>query len=149
MQDALNPDDVVWICFLHHFLFLVVLKIYSRHRVAWSLLLLSCSVLSNSFQPHGLLHNRLLCLSPSPGVCSNSCPLSQRCYPTISSSAATFSSCPQSYSLPIQDPASDKFSHTLHCNFSSFLCHSQRLQQFFEDWNYNKFTVLSLESVWL
>ena len=40
----------------------------------------------NSLQPHGMQHARLSCPSPSPGVCSNSCPLSQWCHPTISSS---------------------------------------------------------------
>ena len=40
-------------------------------------LLFSCSVMSDSLQPHGLQHTRLLCPSPSPGVCSNSCPLNQ------------------------------------------------------------------------
>ena len=41
------------------------------------LLLFSCSVVSDSLQPHGLQHSRLPCPSLSPGVCSNSCPLSQ------------------------------------------------------------------------
>ena len=41
------------------------------------LLLLSCSVISNSSQPHGLQHSRLPWSSASPRVCSNSCPLSQ------------------------------------------------------------------------
>ena len=41
--------------------------------------------------PHGLQHTRLPCPSPSPGVCSNSWPLSWWCHPTISSSAAPFS----------------------------------------------------------
>ena len=41
--------------------------------------------MSNSLQPHELQHARLPCLSPSPGVCSNSRPLSQWCHPTISS----------------------------------------------------------------
>ena len=36
--------------------------------------------------PHGLWHAKLLCPSLSPGTCSNSCPLSCWCYPTISSS---------------------------------------------------------------
>ena len=45
----------------------------------------SCSVVSDSLQPHRLQHTRLH--SPStPGVYSNSCPLSQWCHPTISSS---------------------------------------------------------------
>ena len=53
--------------------------------------------MSNSLQPHGLQHTRLPCPSLSPEVYSNSCPLSQWCHPTISSSAAPFSSCPQSF----------------------------------------------------
>ena len=68
------------------------------------LLLLSCLVVSDSLDPHGLHHARLPCPSPSPGACSNSCPLSQWCHPlTISSLAASFSACPQSF------PASKSF----------------------------------------
>ena len=55
------------------------------------LLLFSCSVVSDSLQPHGLQHSRHPCPSPSPRVCSNSCPLSQLCHPTISSSVIPFS----------------------------------------------------------
>ena len=40
------------------------------------------SVVSNSLQPHGLQHARLLCPSPPPGAYSNSCPSSQRYHPT-------------------------------------------------------------------
>ena len=61
------------------------------------LLLFSCSIMSDSLQPHGLHHARLPCPSPSPRVCSNSCPLSQRCHPTISPSVIPFSSCLQSF----------------------------------------------------
>ena len=61
------------------------------------------SFMSDSLQPHELQHARLPCPSPSPRVCSNSCPLSQWCHPTISSSVAPFSSCPQSF------PASGSF----------------------------------------
>ena len=43
--------------------------------------------MSNSLQPHELQHIRLPCPSLSPGVCPNSCPLSQWCYLTLSSSA--------------------------------------------------------------
>ena len=39
--------------------------------------------MSDSLQPNGVQHTRLPCPSPSPGVCSNWCPLSQRCHPTI------------------------------------------------------------------
>ena len=41
--------------------------------------------MSDSLQPQGLQHTRLPCSSLSSGVCSNSCPLSQQCHPTISS----------------------------------------------------------------
>ena len=41
------------------------------------MLLFSCSVMSDSLTPHGLQHARLPCPSPSPGICSNSCPLRQ------------------------------------------------------------------------
>ena len=51
----------------------------------------SCSGVSNSLWPHGLQQARLPCPSLSPGVCSNSCPLSQWCHPTISSSVIPFS----------------------------------------------------------
>ena len=53
--------------------------------------LFSRSVMPDSLQPHGLQHTRLSCPSPSPRVCSNSCPLSWWCYLTISSSASPFS----------------------------------------------------------
>ena len=62
------------------------------------LLLLSHSVVSNSLQPHGLQYSRLPCPSSSPGACSNSCPLSQWCHPTTSSSVIPFSFCFQFFS---------------------------------------------------
>ena len=52
----------------------------------------SCSIVSNSLQPHGLQHVRPPCLSPTPGVYSNSCPSGQWCHPIISSSVVPFSS---------------------------------------------------------
>ena len=61
------------------------------------LLLFSCSVMSNLGGQHGLQHTRFPCPSPVPGACSNSCPLSQWCHPTIWSSVIPFSSCLQSY----------------------------------------------------
>ena len=63
----------------------------------------SCSVMSDSLWPHGLQHTRPSCPSPTPGIYSNSWPLSQWCYPTISSSVVTFSSRLQSF------PASEVF----------------------------------------
>ena len=44
------------------------------------------SVVSNSLRPHGLQHPRPPCPSPTPRVYSDSCPLSQWCHPTVSSS---------------------------------------------------------------
>ena len=52
---------------------------------------------------HGLQHTRPRCSSPSPRVCSNSCPLNRWCHPTITSSIVLFSSCLQSF------PASGSF----------------------------------------
>ena len=63
----------------------------------------SCSVVSDSLQPHGLQHTRPPCPSPTPRVYSNVCPLSQCCHPTISSSIVPFSSWLQSF------PASGTF----------------------------------------
>ena len=54
--------------------------------------LFSRSVMSYSLQPHELQHSRFPCPSQSLGVCSNSCPLSRWCHPTISSSVIPFSS---------------------------------------------------------
>ena len=58
--------------------------------------LFSCSVMSDSSQPHGLQHTRIPCPSLSPGVCSNSCPLNQWCHPIISSCCLLL--LPQSFS---------------------------------------------------
>ena len=51
----------------------------------------SHSAVSDSLRPHELQHTRIPCPSPTPGACSNSCPLSKWCHPTISSSVAPFS----------------------------------------------------------
>ena len=59
--------------------------------------------MADSLQPHGLQHTRLPCLSPIPRACSNSCPSSSWCHPTILSSVIPFSSCLQSL------PASGSF----------------------------------------
>ena len=61
------------------------------------------SVMSYSLRPHGLWHARPPCPSPTPRACSNSCPLSRWCHPTIASSVALLSSCLQSF------PASGSF----------------------------------------
>ena len=64
---------------------------------------------ANSLQSHGLQPTRFLCPSPSPGVCSNSCPLSQWCHPTISSTVVPFSSCLQSFLASGSFPTSQLF----------------------------------------
>ena len=64
---------------------------------------LSHSVVSDSLRPHGLQHVRLPCPSPTPGAYSNSCPSSQGCHLTISSSVISFSSRLQPF------PASESF----------------------------------------
>ena len=74
-----------------------------------SFLLFSHSVTSESLRPYGLRHARLPCPSPSPGACSNSWPLSRWCHPTISSSAAPFSSCLQSFPASGSFPTSQFF----------------------------------------
>ena len=63
----------------------------------------SCSVVSDSLQPHESQHTRPPCPSPLPGVYSNSRPSSRWCHPANSSSVVPFSSCPQSL------PASESF----------------------------------------
>ena len=63
----------------------------------------SGSVVSDSLRPHELQHARPPCPSPTPGVHSNSHPLSRWCHPAISSSVVPSSSCPQSL------PASESF----------------------------------------
>ena len=65
--------------------------------------------MSNSLRPHGLQHTRLPCPSPSPRVCSSSCPLSRCCHPTISSSVTRFFSCPQSFLASGSFPVSQLF----------------------------------------
>ena len=70
-----------------------------------------CSVAKSypTLRPHGLQHARLPCPPLSPGVCSNSCLLSQWWYPTISSSIAPFSSCLQSFPASGSFPMSQLF----------------------------------------
>ena len=86
------PWDVKWIW-----------KIQTSHFVVQSL---SCVLL---FVTPELQHARLPWPSPTPGACSNSCPLSRWCHPTISSSAVPFSSCPQSFPASGSFPKSEVF----------------------------------------
>ena len=82
---------------------------YKKFQIMWLICKtsqFSHSAVSNSLWPHGLQHARPPCPSPTPRVYSNSCPLSQRCHPTISSSLIAFSSRLQSF------PASGSFQMT-------------------------------------
>ena len=63
----------------------------------------SVTQLYPTLQPYGLQHARLPCPSPTPRICSNSCPLSWWCHPTTSTSIVPFASCLQSL------PASGSF----------------------------------------
>ena len=82
------------------FLALQVMDCYGNR---FSSVQFSCSVMSESLQPHELNHARPPCPTSTPGVHSNSCPSSQWCHPASSSSVVPFSSCPQSL------PASESF----------------------------------------
>ena len=69
----------------------------------WTVVQFICSAIADSLGPHGLQHARLPCPSPTPRACSDACPSSQWCHPTISSSVVPFYSCLQSF------PASGSF----------------------------------------
>ena len=69
----------------------------------------SCSAVSESLQPNGLQHARLPCPSPTPGACSNSCPSSRWCHPTMSSPVVHFSSLLQSFLASGSFPMSQFF----------------------------------------
>ena len=71
--------------------------------VYWLVVVVQSLVMSESLWPHELQHARLPCFLLSPGVSSNSCPLSQWCHPTTSSSVIPFTSCLRSF------PASGSF----------------------------------------
>ena len=77
----------------------------SKHLLIYACIWHCCSVAQSclTLWPHGLQDARLPWPSPSPGVCSDSCPLSQWCCPTTLSSVIPFSSCPQCF------PASGTF----------------------------------------
>ena len=74
----------------------ILLSSFKEYWILFSVLF-SHSVVSDSLRPHGLQHARPPCRSPTPGVYSNSCPLSWWCHPTISSSVISFSSHLQSF----------------------------------------------------
>ena len=93
---------------------------------------LSHSVVSDSLQPHGLQHTRPPCPSPTPRACSNSCPSSQWCHPTISSSVIPFCSCLQSFPATGSFPMSQFFASAGQSTGASAL--SSVLPMTIHDW---------------
>ena len=85
------------------------LKCFIMHIDARLSVQFSCSVMSNSLWPHGLQHARPPCPLSTPGIYSNSCPLSQWCHPAISSSVVPFFSCLQSFAASGSFPRSQFF----------------------------------------
>ena len=79
---------------INHFSYAEILSLYTHfHSVQFSSVAQFCLPL----RLHGVQHARPSCPSLTPGVYSNSCPLSRWCHPTISSSVIPFSSHPQSF----------------------------------------------------
>ena len=101
-RNEILPHATTWINITN---MRVIKRHHKKTQTVWVHLSVhfSCSVMSDSLWPHGLLHARLPCSSPTLGAYSNSCPLSQWCHPTISSSVVPFSSRLQSF------PASGSF----------------------------------------
>ena len=84
--------------------------LYSFHLLGQPLLLFfRLQVMNDSLRPRGLQPARPPWPSLSPGVCSKSCPFSQRCHPTISPSVVPFSSCLQSFPASGSLPMSQLF----------------------------------------
>ena len=82
---------------------------HGSHMMQLRLSQFSHSVMPDSLWSHGLQHARLPCPSLTPGACSNSCPSSQWCHPTISSSVIPFSSCLQYFPASGSFPMSQLF----------------------------------------
>ena len=108
--------SIYFIQYIWYSAFLLFLEFFFFY---WSIVALQCcvnfsvhfsrSVMSDSLQPHGLQDARLACLSPTPRAYSNSCPSTQWCHPTISSSVIPFSSCLQSFLASGSFPMSQFF----------------------------------------
>ena len=114
-RGSAQPRHQIWVsCIAGRFFTIWVTRIginvviiFKKSSYWW--LLFSCSVISDSLWSHELQHARLPCPSPSPGVCSNSCPLSTWCHPTISSSVIPLPSYIPSL------PPSGSFPMSRHC----------------------------------
>ena len=91
----------------------------------------SVSVVSDSLRSHGPQHARPPCPSPTPRACSNPCPLSWWCHPTISSSVVPFSSCLQSFPASESFPMSHFFASGGHSNGASASVLPMSIQDWF------------------
>ena len=127
MSDSLKPHELqhtrlpwpsisLWVCSdscpLSQWCHLTILSsvtLFSSCPPSFSALVqFSRSVISDSLRPHELQHARLLCPSLSPRICSDSCPLSQWCHPTVLCSVIPFS-CLQSFPASGSFPVSQFF----------------------------------------
>ena len=103
----------------------VVMLCYGWATFTFTSVQFSRSVVSSSLQPHGLWHARLPCPSSTPRACSNSCPSSRWCHPTISSSVVPFSSHLQSF------PASGSSQRSQVARVLEFQLQHQSFQRIF------------------
>ena len=120
---------------------MIILWLY---QYQYQLYQFSCSVMSDSLRSHESQHARPPCPSPTPGVHSDLCPLSQWCHPAISSSVVPFFSCPQSS----QDQSLSNES-TLHMRWQKYwsLALASFLPKKYEGWSPSEWTGwISLES---
>ena len=124
--------------FLHmypHILLWFLFFIFSLKQWVWSQSVqFSYSVVSDSLRPHGLQHARPPCPSPTARVYPNSCPSSQWCHPTISSSVVPFSSCLQSFPASGSSQVSQLFTSSGQTALASVLPMNTQEWSFRMDW---------------
>ena len=103
--------------------------------------------MTDSLWPHESQNARPPCPAPTPGVYSNSCPLSQWCHTAISSSVVPFSSCPQSLPASGSFPMSQLFAWGGQSTGVS--ASSSVLPMNTQDWSSQLNSVQPLSRVWL
>ena len=94
-------------------------------------------------RPHGLQHTRFPCPSVSPGICSNLHPLSRWCHPTVTSSVAPFSPCPQSFPV---SRSSNELALSVRCQSIGASASASVLPIHIQDWFPSGLTGLILQS---
>ena len=112
-QTWLSDSELNWTSTLPEMWYMVYKYLWINNwgpSIPFSSVQFSGSVMSNSLWPHELQHARPHCPSPTPGVHSNSRPLSWWCHPAISSSVVPFSSCPRFLPASESFPMSQLFS---------------------------------------